>query len=193
MARRAKPKHPSIAAAERRRKDFAAVNLPDDACKLQAFADVEITRAGQRREGRVVDKDQARRMDAFGALREGMEPGAYDAARRLELDIAIRCGEHDRGRPMERVDGESPTDRMDNMVAAAKRVDAVLSRVGPRDAWLLSELINPSVSVSLRCQTWREVVAYITGETHAHAQGAAVRAACANLRDAYDLVQRRAA
>lgn len=185
---KAKPKTPAQIAADRlakRRLDFAAANMPADAAGLTSNADIEVRREGQK------NVLAARRLDAFDALKEGMAAGAYDAARRLERDIVMRRGEHDHGRPLERVDGDEHAAfcRNDQIIAAGERVDAVMARLSERDGWLLTELIVPN---STR-PTWRQTVFYITGETHAHAQGAAVRAACVNLRDAYDQESRRAA
>ncbi len=185
---KAKPKSPMQIAAEklqRRRLDFAAANLAADAAGLSANADVEIRRQGQK------NTLTARRLDVFEALKSGMAPGCYDAARRLERDMITRRGEHDHGRPLERVDGDEQAAfcRNDQIIAAGERVDAVLKRLSGRDAWLLTELIVPQPSRA----TWRETVAYITGETHQHGQAAAVRAACVNLRDAYEERERRAA
>lgn len=172
----------------RRKRDLEAVNLPEDASILPAQQDIEVTRAGDKRDGQVAKQDGARRLDAFSALKDGMVQGAYDAARRFEIDILIRRGENDRGRPTERVDRTAGL-TTDAMIQAAQRIEAVVARLPPRDWWLLMELISPSIDRG----TWRETVAFITGETHTHAQGAAVRAACVNLRDAYTAVERKAA
>lgn len=186
MSRKRKPKTPEQIAAERQAKalaqrvrDFEAVGLQPTSAALQANENVVVTREGAK------TLETARRADAFDALRDGMMPGAYDAARRLERDMRIRRGEQDKGRPMGRVDNERPLDRTDAAVQAGQRVDKVLGNIGERDAWLLSELIYPHFE-----RTWREVVYHITGETHAHAQGAAVRCACANLRYAYEAMER---
>lgn len=180
--RRAEPKTPEQILAERvaklaarRAQDFEAVNLQPEASKLASNDDVEV-RFAQR-----TKSDGARRADAFDALKSGMPPGAYDAARRLEHDMALRCGEGDRGRPIDRVDCDTGRGPMDVKLAAGRRIDAVLAKVGERDAWLLSELIRPSVNRG----SWRAVVAHVTGEEHAHGQAAAVRSACANLAAAY--------
>lgn len=141
---------------------------------LPRNADVEIRRADRTRVA------GARRLDAFDALRDGMEAGAYDAVRELERLMALRRGEGGGGRPMDRVDCAEPRgNRTDLMIAAGERVRALLAAVGERDAWLLSELIEPSLPLQLK--PWREVVRHLTGETHPHAQAAAVRGACANL------------
>jgi hypothetical protein len=89
---------------------------------------------------------------------------------------------------MERVDctGGHATDAI---VQAAQRVDDLRDRIAPRDYWLLCELIIPPIDRG----TWRDHVAFITGESHVHAQGAVVRAICVNLRDAYAAIERKAA
>jgi hypothetical protein len=191
MARRNKPKTPEQIAAEKiakRGRDLEAVNLPADGAILDKQSDIDVTRAGQKREGQKVDGDSARRLDAFAALKDGMAPGAYDSARRFELAIAVRRGEADRGIPTERVD-RTAGHVTDTMISAAEEVEAVVDRLPPRDWWLLMELIAPSVPR----ESWRASVAFITGETHAHAQGAAVRCACVNLRDAYLAWERKEA
>jgi hypothetical protein len=181
MTRRRKPKSPAPIMAERlarRAGDFEAVGLQPEAAALATSEAVEVRRSGR------ANLAGARRLDAFDALRDGMVPGGYDAARRLEADLRLRRGEADHGRSLIRVDGggEGPA-LLDRQLAAGRRVDAALARVGARDSWLLCELIYPSVERS----SWRETVAHITGETHAHAQGAAVRGACANLAAAYEV------
>jgi len=194
MPPRRKPKSPEQIAAARLAKrvaSFEAVNLQPEAAALATNNDIEITRAGEVRGTQRVQADVARRLDAFEALRKGMPTGAYDAARRLERDMTIRRGEHDHGRPVERVQGDqvSAFNRNDQIIAAGERVDAVMAWLSDRDGWLLSELIY----TTLPFKEWRSIVAYITGETTDHGQAAAVRSACVNLRDAYDRPSRRSA
>lgn len=184
MAQRRKPqpRSPADILAERmarRARDFEAVGLAGSASALPNNDAVEIRREGRR------NAEGARRLDAFEALRESMPPGGYDAARRLERDLTIRCGEHDRGRALLRVDCDRGKDRTDEMLAAGQRVEAVLSKLGRRDGLLLTELIRPSPGVQLACQGWRAVVAHITGETNDRGQAAIVRNVCANLAEAY--------
>lgn len=187
MPRRAKtkPKTPEQIAAERlirRSMDFAVANLPSEAAGLDNHADVEVRRKGQRNEL------TARRNDAFDALRSGMAPGCYDAARRLERDMLVSLGQHDHGRTPDRVDCEQAAfNRVDVICAASERVRRVREKLPERDFWLLSELIHPVREHA----TWRGAVAYVTGETHPHGQGAAVRAATVNLRDAYERLHQR--
>lgn len=180
MSKRRKPKSPAQILAERgarRARDFEVLGLQPEAANLASSETIEVRRAGRS------NLASARRLDAFDALREGMASGGYDAARRLEADMRLRRGEGDHGRTLIRVDGGANGPALlDRQLAAGRRIDRVLSRIGARDALLLIELIYPS----LERPGWRETVAEITGETHAHAQGAAVRGACANLAAAYD-------
>lgn len=164
------------------------MNLQPAAAHLPRQEEIEVTRAGQRREGQKVDGESARRLDAFSALKDGMVQGAYDAARRFELALMVRRGEADHGKPTERVNHTAGL-VTDSMLMAAAEVDAIVDRLPPRDWWLLVELIAPSRDYD----GWRGVVAFITGETHAHAQGAVVRAVCCNVRDAYLAWERKAA
>lgn len=191
MARRNKPRTPEQIAADKlakRAQDLEAVNLPADGAALPQQAAIEVTRAGQRREGQKVEGNSARRLDAFSALKDGMALGAYDAARRFEHAIMVRRGEADRGLPTERTNRTAGL-VTDAMLRAAEEVDAIVDRLPPRDWWLMMELIAPSRPFD----NWRAVVAFITGETHTHAQAAAIRAVCVNVRDAYLAWERRVA
>jgi hypothetical protein len=191
-ARRKTPEQLEAERQQRRALDLDAVNVPTDAASLPHGQDIEVTRAGQKRGGQKVTEDSVRRLDAFTALKDGMNTqprfhGCYDAARRFELDILLRRGEADRGQASQRVDRTAGL-VTDAMIDAAKRVEAVVARLPPRDWWLLMELIKPSTERS----SWRESVEYVTGETNPHAQCGAVRSSCANLRDAYAAIEREA-
>lgn len=182
MSRKKKPKSPAEIVAgrlSRRGRDFEAVGLSASAAALPSNDTVEVRREGRRH------AEGARRLDAFEALRDSLSPGAYDAARRLERDLAIRAGEHDRGRSMLRVDCDAGRDRTDEMLAAGQRARMALDRLGRRDGLLLVELIRPGPTVQLTCPTWRAVVAHVTGETNDRGQAAIVRNVCANLAEAY--------
>lgn len=178
MAKRLKkPKTPEQIAYEKamqRKADFATVELQPEAANLPKSQDIEVRRTDRQTVA------GARRTDAFDLLRDSMDRGAYDAARRLEADMRQRRGEADKGRALSRC-SSNLTDPMDAKLKAGDRVDAALKRVGDRDAWLLTELIYPTIPR----ETWRDTVAHVTGETNASAQAAAVRAACANLALAY--------
>lgn len=194
MSRRTKPKSPEAMLAERaarlaaaRMKDFEATGLQPEAALLPANSNVEVRRKGPAHDG------GARRTDVFDALRDGMMRGAYDAARRLERDMAERRGEAEGrsgGRILQRIDcagGAGGPDgvavaRLDRALGAGDRVDRALARIGGRDALLLGELIEPTTAG----RGWREIVRAVTGEENPVAQAAAVRAACANLAMAYE-------
>jgi hypothetical protein len=187
--RKAEPKTPEEIAADRQRKrelDFDAAGLQSTAAHLDRNADVEVTRSGGDREGRKVLEDSARRLDAFASLKVGMTPGAYDAARRLERDMLTRAGLTDRGRSLIRVDQQGTKDHTDRAIDAARRVEGVAAKLSLRDWWLLSTLVNQEA----RFASWRDAVQHITGEDNANAQGAAVRAACGNLAEAYEKLDR---
>lgn len=211
MARsRPKPKSPEQIAKDKleaRQRDLEAVNIPADFASLAVHENIGVTRAGASRGTQKAGQDGARRQDVFDALRPDMQKDHYNAARQLCDDITKSRGEHDRGRAMFRVDNDGPEkDRMDAMIAASSEVKRALGCVGNRDSWLLMELIVPSLGCfesgwkapQMKGETkeayekrqtffgWRATVAYITGESHLHAQGAAVRSACANLAQAYD-------
>ena len=180
MAKR-KPPDPLV----QRVKDLASVGLSESMAILVRNSDVEVTRQADEREGKKVAHDVARRLDAFSALKNGMAQGCYDAARRFEADVLQRLGLTGSATKTERVDGARG--RSDVMFLAGARVVEVSSLLPPRDEWLLVELIAPAVDRG----TWRDHVYYVTGEDNIVAQGAVVRAAVVNLRDAYRVLERR--
>jgi hypothetical protein len=169
-------------ALERQRQRLDAVNVPPEVAELPSGQDIEVTRAGEKRDRQKVDSDGARRLDAFAALKDGMQTGCFDAARKYEYQVLVRRGEADRGHNHSKVDEDIAAPAwVLKQIAAAEWIEAVNKRLPPRDWWLLVELIAPSIP-----RTWRETVAHITGETHTHAQGAAVRSMTVNLRDAIE-------
>jgi hypothetical protein len=180
--KRKPPKSPEQIAAEKaaiRRRDFEAAELPGSAANLETSEPIEVRREGQK------NVLTARRADVFDVLKPNMAPGAYDAARRLELDYRIRAGEAEGGSGGERVDCTMGR-TTDLMLAAGERIDEVNGRLPIRDQLLLRCLIEPAQDA-----TWRLAVQRLTGETHPHAQGAVVRGACFNLREAYASLERR--
>jgi hypothetical protein len=173
-------------AAEARRMNFAAVNLQPEASTLRSHTDVAIARAGDKTaESQRAANDAVKRLDAFSALRDSFVPGGYDAVRDFEALLTIRRGEQDRGRNFSRVDcDEAKTDRTDAMISAGRTIDLIVSRMGERNAWLVYELLSPSSVTTLRATTWRDIAAYVTGETNPVAQAALVKAAVKDLKDA---------
>jgi hypothetical protein len=116
-----------------------------------------------------------------------MDKGAYNAARRLERDIATSLDQHDRGRSLMRVDNDNRGDRTDKIIEASRLIEGLKKLISEREWWLLYLLVQTPAN---QFQTWREVVYYVTGETDPNSQGAAVRLACGNLADAYDAFDR---
>lgn len=156
-------------ALAKRMQDFAAANLEAQAAALPSSANIEVKRKSQKTEL------TARRVDAFDALKPSLDPGAYDAVRALERNMLIRARLGDRSAATQRIDCTSgPTS--DLTLAAGERVDRVKANLSPRDWWLICDLLSSR-------KPWRDVVAYVTGESNEHAQAARVRAACVNLRD----------
>lgn len=179
MTRRAKAADPII----QREHAMEAVGLQVEAARLERQANIAVTRKGEARlDGKKVEHDIAKRQDAFDALRGTLCPGGYDAARRLERDMLMALLMGDHGRPMERVDEEGKKD-FAHLLAGIKR-DEVKARLSSRDWWLLLDLMVPTIQRA----SWRDHVAYITGETNANAQGAAVRGAVFNLTEAYKIL-----
>lgn len=173
-------------AAERRAKEFEAVGLQGEAAKLTAQEDVTITRQGDTNaEGKKVRENQILRMDAFHCLRDSLCDGGYDTVREFERQLTIRAGEHDRGRNLERVDCSTGGGRIDAMVAAATHVARITGQLSDRTHWLLTELLDPSVQTRIQTNTWRGVVAHITGATNPVAQAERVKVAVEELVDAY--------
>lgn len=188
MGKRTPRKSKEQIAAEliaRRAKNLEAVGMQPEAASLQQHQAVEVTRmAEEHGEGKKrAGHDVARRVDAFSALRDGMDVGCYDACRRFEQALLNRRGEGDKGSRVERMDGEQGRDLTDIIVEAGQTVEYVKVRLSRRDFWLLHELVLPSIE---REGGWRGDVAYITGEANWNAQGAVVRAASLNLRDALE-------
>lgn len=202
MARKSKPKTAAQIAEElltRKRQAFGAIGMQPDAATLPSQQAIEVTRAGESRDGRKVDDDSARRLDQIEEVRSLFRKrecgGCYDALRRLEYDMTVRRGEGDRGRTLERVDGDSTKDLADKIIQAGERIDGVKARLSRRDWTLVKEMIAPTQAWG----GWRALVFHVTGEENDHAQAGALRSAAVNLRDAYEdydqpqIGQRRAA
>lgn len=188
MTRR-KRKTAEESAFVKRVQDLEAVNLPVGMAALKTGESIEVTRAGGARAGRKVEADSARRLDAFEALKAGMVDGAYDAARKFERDLLESRREGDRGFLVEKVQQEATKEREFKFIIAAGNVREVKGQLAPRDWRLLMELIAPEFFRG----TWRDHVAYVTGEKQFNAQGAVVRSLCVNVRDAYAAIERRTA
>lgn len=186
---RRKPSSPAeilAKAAALRVLAFASVDLQLEAANLNNQEGVDITRKGDKnRDGKRAKDNQIMRLDAFHQLRDSLCDGGYDAVRKFETQLTIRRGEHDRGRNLDRVDCETGGDRTDAMLAAGKHVDAIIVKMGPRAAWLICELLDPSAATRLKATTWRKIVYHVTGAENPVAQTERVRAAVEELTHAY--------
>ena len=144
---------------------------------------------------------QALRSDVFDLLhaRGGLSGEEHRAARRLHRDVEIRARAGPRlaqARSLEAGEGAGgggggAPDPVDRAIDAADRVDEVLAAVGRADAALLLALAEALASGAIR--PWRAVVLLVTGERDADRQPARVQGACANLRAAYDWLDREPA
>lgn len=172
------------AAAREKARDPASWGVDHTALDLAANALV------------VTDRDlaggiaRAARRDVFDVLRGRgrLGPQGYDAVRRLQGDFA-RLHAHAGGVAgyRERIDHQrTAAGPGDAALEAGGRIRRVLARTGAGSAALLMALIDGRGSGL----AWREVVARVSGEVLADAQGALVRQACENLAAAYASVCR---
>lgn len=169
-ARTRRPADPdAIARLSRERRHHA-----EDVARLAAQPDIQISKAAGA---------PHHRLDVFDLLkgRAALSGHAYEAARRLERDIAAWLGV-DRDTAARGGGGEVSL-TSDRRLIAGDRVTAATGRIGARDGTLLSALIQPQFDG--QAQRWREIVQRITAETNEHAQTAVVRSACENLAQAY--------
>jgi hypothetical protein len=179
--RKAKPADPLALALRRAaERDPAAWGLDRAALALPANADVEAKPApGQGL--------RARRRDVFDRLLVGP---ALDAVRRLQRDLAIAHalagGVATYGERIDRGPCDDPA--LDARLRAGERVRRVLVLSGPASARLLKGFLDGASALP---PDWRAVVERETGERLADAQGAVLRAACANLAGAYVALDRR--
>lgn len=137
----------------------------------------------------------AHRLDVFSLLhsrkgpKEDGKPGKpcltdqqYQAARRLEILMAIAYGHERPEISMDRVDKATATASeqiTQAMIDASRLLQIVLSKCGRRDAELLCALMS---GTNARLGSgWRDTVERITDESRKEAQAAVIRAACQNL------------
>lgn len=186
--RRHKPTDPEAVRLAKRSQALAAVGMQPEAAGLPQHDAVETTRMGEEREtgNKKAGHDVAKRVDAFLALRDGMEVGCYDACRRFEREVLESLKQADRGPRTERVDCDDGRDKEFRFIASAVSVAKVRQRLAERDFWLLSELVSPSIEG----ETWRQTVGRITGEENWNVQGGIIRHVSVSLREAYDALDR---
>jgi len=186
--KRARPTDP-LAIARRRAaereaaRDPANWGLDREASGLAANAEVEM-RAEPAGRGL-----RARRADVFDRLMAG--DGALTAVRRLQKDLAAMhalAGGVARYEP--RIDAGAAGDPFaETRHRAAERVHAALARTGAASARLIVALCEADVALG-RPAEWRALVERESGERLADAQGAVLRAACANLAGTYAEIDR---
>jgi hypothetical protein len=174
MTRRKKHKPYDPAAAERMRAEREADR--EMAATLAAQPSTQVNRDG--RTGRLTS---AIRLNCFNTLlpANGMERAAVDW-----LDEIVRTA-HGENTPERRPDhirasndGAPGQNVSDAMLAAALTLAVVVDAMAPAQARMLLALMQPDADLITR---WRVTVERHTGETHTHAQAAAVRAACTQL------------
>lgn len=173
MARkRQKPHDP--AEAERIRKDRAESAEMIATLRRQPSTAVNV----DPRTGRLTG---AWRLNCFNTL---LRPGCLERGAVDWLDELIRTANGENGherRPdfirasTEGAPGQTVTDAM---IEAGQRLRIVSLAFAPPHARMMFGLLKPDADLITR---WRDVVEQCTGETHSHAQAAAVRAACAHL------------
>lgn len=200
------PQEIALQLAERRAADREAARrleygINDEALALPA--NDEVVAVKDKRKGGI---QTAHRDDVFNRLLK--TDGHMRAIRRLEQDIGEQRGETYREGQRVHVDScQFPPGQNFNQaqINAGKRVAEVKAKLGARCWMLLHDLINRS-EVGFPANDgltegeahrqrverkdsnpfdWRRVVLHLTGEGNEQAQGARVRAACADLADAY--------
>ncbi len=196
MARRRRTARPADPAEIARRRlaerqaahDPANWGLEAATLRLAANANVE-ARPGPG--GKLL---RARRLDIFdlSVARGRMSQAALDAVRRLQADVAALHRTLVGGGDLApRVDRSRRADAFAGVrLAAGERIAAVLALAGPASARLLSALVEAEVVLG-QPAGWRTVVADVSGERLADAQGAVLRAACENLAGAYAHLDRQ--
>ena len=185
--RRARPSDPSLTARRRALareadRDPANWGLNREALALPSQSGLE---ARADAAGRVC---RARRIDPFERLLAGAAD-SLAALRRLQSDLLLAQAKSGGvARYAERIDCGRPVEDplVDARRRAFERTRQALTLAGPASARLLTALCEaPELA------TWRAVVERLSGERLADAQGAVVRAACANLAEAYARMDRR--
>lgn len=130
------------------------------------------------------------RLNCFNALL-AERPAEKAAVDWLDDLIRTAAGENGQERRPDFIrasnDGAPGQNISADMIAAGEVLQAVTEAMAPRDVRMLFELLKPDADLLTR---WRDVVVRCTGETHTHAQSAAVRSACASLAHARSIAGR---
>lgn len=174
MAKKPKNQPYDPAKAERIRQEREANRREIDRLKAQDGVTVNT----DERTGRLVG---ARRLDCFALLLRGREED-HGAVTWLDTLLRTASGENTPERQPDYIrascEGAPGQNVTDAMIDAGEMLVVVAEALAPRDARMLFGLLQPDASLMTR---WRPLVERCTGETNAHAQGAAVRSACASL------------
>lgn len=163
-------------------------NKPTDPQDMAGIAERRAERRELERRGIEVNIDPrteeilARfRPDCFTLLLKG-RPDERAAINWLEELIRSAQGENGGERRPDFIRGSSEGAPGQNvsqaMIDADLHLVAATEAMAPNHARMLFDLLKPDEALLTR---WRDVVERCTGETNPHAQGAAVRAACAQL------------
>lgn len=130
------------------------------------------------------------RKDCFTMLLRD-RPAESQAVTWLETVIRTAAGENGQERRPDfiraTVEGAPCQNVTGDMIDAGETLVVIEEAMNPREVRMLFELLRPDEALLTR---WRPVVERCTGETNPQAQGAAVRAACANLAHVRDKVPR---
>ena len=174
MTRRKKNKPFDPAEAARHRAEREANAEMIQAVRAQPSTAVNV----DPRTGRLTG---AWRMNCFNALLPS--PSAErDAVDWLDIVIRTASGESGQERRPDFIrasnDGAPGQNITADQIAAGEMLVVIEEAMAPRDIGMLYALLKPDADLITR---WRPVVQQWTGETHSHAQGAALRSACASL------------
>jgi hypothetical protein len=176
MGKRNKPSKPMTAAerkAEDERKRLEMAERKVEIADLRA-------RGLDVREGPGYTILSVRRLNCFNLLIK--EAHIKAAVEWLDVTLRTATGENTPERKPDYIRGSSEGAPGQNitqdMIDAGEVLACVEMNMNPREVRMLFGLLKPDNDLLTR---WRDVVERCTGETNAHAQGAVVRAACANL------------
>lgn len=130
-----------------------------------------------------------RRLNCFNLLLK--EDAVKAAVEWLDQTLRTATGENTPERNPDYIRGSSEGAPGQNisqaMIDAGEVLQTIQENMNPRDCRMLFDLLKPDHDLLTR---WRQVVERCTGETNAHAQGAAVRSACSSLLWVQDNVSR---
>lgn len=172
MSRKKKPYDPAATARHRQEREENAAEV----ARLRAQPSTAVN--VDKRTGRLTG---AWRLNCFNTL---LAVGSQEREAVDWLDELVRTANGENGQERRpdfiRASNDGPPGQniSDAMIAASRTLMVVTEALPPPHARMLLELLKPDADLITR---WRGVVERSTGETHSHAQGAAVRMACSTL------------